>query len=1195
MFPVRAFHSASQDSSTPLKEEDSANDNHNISPILFDDDTNSQSWLSQVLDAFLPSVLGTDIIVSSSTEHATEIRGAITAAANIWIFISLLFVGNLVDKVRSEEWFRRLTVASQGDGRSEGTGVPFAHLNHVSSNLGGALRQAVDLFTFFGGSSKAFKSVFLSALLSLGLNEFAPSLLQLVPGWYSVGLHSISIPSLPPLSIHSNLSVPFSRTASLASELSTVYLQAQLLGTPIRAYRNFPDAIVPLPNISFTEHGEEYATDFPLIPYTCSWMAPTTGDPVGNSTQEAFRNRAIYAGGGYLGSGRAPFFPGTADNVTWVPSFDGALMIVVQAAPLNDIQMARNWWIDLSSSPRSSIPLAWAPYQQEWATTNEDSITTDVSMLLCLPQVTIPAYTITALGSTLWRSDDPLAFRVGNIDETQLKIAMSDCLLDFSTHSPFAFLVLPFNPPPPGTGFLLVYTPANESSLGPLFTSLVQGALPAYLDRGPYGKMKVESQGQRLGLALKSQNEFLWAVGVFYILVSIVGGYVLLLQRKEKPHATRLSVSNVLRLVEWKGSGQAHRWGRLNGSSATEYARDVAGGDGMEADGEDIVFCAFSHGMTSIRYLPVSNGVLKTLTIELQPPIMMGLLVRELRRVRKFAAFITPTVGAAFVAFGAYAYRHDVLVPIEVRSTQLVLVSTVSTILVGFWRTLALGGSQSAIRELRSEEWTRFSDRWTRCPRVDREEFMKTADTISNNRTSVLDSARYSLLFKPRFLVSGYYRLAFISFLVVSACSFISQGAIQLHLRPVPIQNFKLSNVSSFSADIPSLYNTLGPNAPWATEQSLIGNGTQNPTGFQAAAKFGEGYAYLEHELGAVVGLKMPQTDGEGYYFLQPQETIFDRNASIRFYTDLGLMKMACEWTAPRLQEWNTAVDISTFLSIEIPDKHVKGLVSPPVGYPWFHPLQRPQRMNEDKGYVFTGLFAWALFGSSSGSKVNLDFVPHSNLSSHWQTWLRNDIIPTYDSSFTSEFAEVPTKLTTLVCEPNIDILYNSSATIYNGMASFHTRKEAAQKVGNLDFSQLAFLVYSLGSSLAGSTLGSFHPFLQFGLLPGSIAISHSLVGVNSSIPRGGKDISKSFNKIITSQLKIFSQSVAGNVSSLSAPVGERYAVGVSMPQLIATGAMFGALSIATLIFQLRTKLRKFTLAGILLAGGTDLEDWKEK
>ncbi|KAH8914562.1 hypothetical protein BT69DRAFT_1031267 [Atractiella rhizophila] len=141
----------------------------------------------------------------------------------------------------SEEWYRRLMSAT------EEVGAPLAHLNHVSSNLGGTLRHAVDLFSFFTGSSRPFKSIFISALLAIALNEIAPSILQLVPSWYSIGPHKLSIPSLPPLSLHANLSTVFSRTSTTSSEFSTIYVFAALGDVTMPVKRYFPNAVVPLP------------------------------------------------------------------------------------------------------------------------------------------------------------------------------------------------------------------------------------------------------------------------------------------------------------------------------------------------------------------------------------------------------------------------------------------------------------------------------------------------------------------------------------------------------------------------------------------------------------------------------------------------------------------------------------------------------------------------------------------------------------------------------------------------------------------------------------------------------------------------------------------------------------------------------------------------------------------------------------
>ncbi|KAH8923468.1 hypothetical protein BT69DRAFT_1281426 [Atractiella rhizophila] len=632
------------------------------------------------------------------------------------------------------------------------------------------------------------------------------------------------------------------------------------------------------------------------------------------------------------------------------------------------------------------------------------------------------------------------------------------------------------------------------------------------------------------------------------------------------------------------------------GTETRLSGRKIADVAAKEEEEEKVLF-AFREGKVRLRDFPTSKeGMMKTLCLDLPPSKKRGWVEREVRGLRRWFGFITPVVGAAFVAFGSYAYTHDVVVPVKVDESRLVLVGTVFTVAIGFWRTLALGGTRSAIREVRSEEWTRLSDRARNRGLMEQEKVKGVLEDVSTNMTSVIDSTRHSILFKPRSLISGYYRLAFVAFFIMSACSIISQGAIQLQLRPVPLESDKQHNVNSYSADVPTVYTALR-GKPWANEQAVLSRDVIQISieGLQTSSNIGSGYALLEKELGATIGLKMPAGDGEGYFLMQPQETFFEQNASLRFYTDLGTWKINCDWTVPMLQTWTPAVNATSFFSIELPDKNVKGIQSPPWGYPWFHPLQQPQRMDGEEDYIFTGLFAWTIFGSSSGSKVNLDSVPHADLSSDWQDWIRAALYPTY-SAYIQEYLEVPTKLSTLVCEPNIKILHNSTATFFNGTASFDKRDNLGKKVGNLDFAQVAHVFYYLASNLALSELGSFQPYLPFGSLPGLIALSDAkLDGVNSTVPRKGADISKTFNKVMTSQMKIYAQTPWSNVSSFAAPVGERYTVDVSLPQLIATGAMFGVLSVIILVFEFRTKLRKFTLAGILLAGGTDLRGWSKE
>ncbi|KAH8914480.1 hypothetical protein BT69DRAFT_1342805 [Atractiella rhizophila] len=330
----------------------------------------------------------------------------------------------------------------------------------------------------------------------------------------------------------------------------------------------------------------------------------------------------------------------------------------------------------------------------------------------------------------------------------------------------------------------------------------------------------------------------------------------------------------------------------------------------------------------------------------------------------------------------------------------------------------------------------------------------------------------------------------------------------------------------------------------------------------------------------------MPLTNEEGYFVQQPiEEDVY--GASIRFSTDLGVWKMSCQWAAPQLQTWTSDINGSSFVSIQLREHNLQGLVEAPRGYSWFHPLQRPQRIDNEEP-IFTGLFAWTLF---AGSRINLERMPFSKLSADWLDWIIN-ITASYNPEYAS-FYDTPTRLTTLVCEPNIKIFYNSEVTFYNRSVSIRKRNRELEKVGNLDFRRLAYQIYASGSLLGESELGRFSNNSFIGARAGHIALSKSS-DTNSVTLRKGDEAARSLNRALTSELKFHAMVNYVNVTTLSAPVAERFVVDVSFPQLVASGVMFAILSLFIVVFQLRTRLRKFTLAGILLAGGTDLKDWKE-
>ncbi|KAH8930696.1 hypothetical protein BT69DRAFT_1345134 [Atractiella rhizophila] len=877
------------------------------------------------------------------------------------------------------------------------------------------------------------------------------------------------------------------------------------------------------------------------------------------------------------------------DNTSIIPSFDGVIMVAVQTAPLNAI-FAETSWFNFSSVPQFSIPPSWRTYQEEWLLMGNGPIAKETSILLCLPQFSVQSYSVAVDSAQVGgQLENPLPYRVGNIDETQLKIALSDSLHELARTAPSIFTTEFVDQERKATNLsnsTLVDTPVDANALSESITDMVRGALSAYLTGGPFGTTVIQSHGYRMGLVLRAQNEFLWIVAASFFCLAVAGGLVLVLQHREKRLERQLSIAGVLRLVRWdkETSLVGEKW--LNGRGLMEFATDLTTGCGMTDEEEEKVHFAFRNSMVRIADFPAASGTVPTVRLQMTPAPMRKFKI-EGRSLRKLLGFITPVVGGAFIAFGAYAYTHDVIIPEDIGDVRPVLLGTTFTVVIGSWRTLALGGTRSSIREVRSEEWTRLSSRATTQGIMAQENVRTAIGDVSTNTTSTVDQLRRSVLFKPHSLISKYYRLAVLSFLIMSVCSITSQGAIQLRRRVVSIGSSEPVAINAYSTNVSSLYTILSASRePWSTSQG-IGNSDLDfaVNGWRQEFLISSGVGYIEEELDIAVAVQMPPSNAEGYFLLQPAGTEDLKGISIRFLTDLGVWKMSCEWAAPRLQPWSADINSSSFVSIQLMEHNLQGLVAVPSPFSWFTPLQMPQRMDNEE-FISSGLFAWTLF---AGSRINVDNAPFSDLSAEWRDWLTSEISQ-YNPDYGS-FYEIPTRLTTLVCGPNIKIFYNSEVTIYNNTASIRKRNRESEEVGNLEFGQLAFQVYAMGSMLGESELGRFSDNLLIGSRAGHVALSNSS-DANSIVLRTGAEAARSLNSILTSELKLVATVNIHNVTTLSAPVGERYVVDVSLPQLVASGVMFAILSLLLLVFQVRTRLRKFTLAGILLAGGTDLQDW---
>jgi hypothetical protein len=192
----------------------------------------------------------TPLVISHSTEHAAKISQAFTAICAVWHFIALIPVISVVQKVRSEEWWRRLS-----------TGNSFKRANSVSSNINGTFAHTVEVV--IASSSRYFKFAWMLSLIAVILADIAPAAIHTKVGLNSIPT-SFLVPALPPNSIYSNYSEPFFTIGDQvysSVDIAGVYYNALLFtATDVKAAPPTPNALVPQPNIS-PGQGYRYLTD----------------------------------------------------------------------------------------------------------------------------------------------------------------------------------------------------------------------------------------------------------------------------------------------------------------------------------------------------------------------------------------------------------------------------------------------------------------------------------------------------------------------------------------------------------------------------------------------------------------------------------------------------------------------------------------------------------------------------------------------------------------------------------------------------------------------------------------------------------------------------------------------------------------------------------------------------------------------
>lgn len=190
------------------------------------------------------------IVISHSIEHATIISQAFTAIFSVWHFVALIPALSVVDEVRSEEWWRRLTHSTS-----------FGRANSVSSNISGSLAHTVEIITAW--SSCHYKVAWLAAAIAVILADVAPGAIHAQIGMNAIDA-AFEVPALPPNSVYANYSIPFTFTRDqdhASIDIAPVYYKAMTNDVGyVKVAPPTSNAIMPRPNIE-PGQGYRYSTD----------------------------------------------------------------------------------------------------------------------------------------------------------------------------------------------------------------------------------------------------------------------------------------------------------------------------------------------------------------------------------------------------------------------------------------------------------------------------------------------------------------------------------------------------------------------------------------------------------------------------------------------------------------------------------------------------------------------------------------------------------------------------------------------------------------------------------------------------------------------------------------------------------------------------------------------------------------------
>jgi hypothetical protein len=190
------------------------------------------------------------LVVSKSTHNAAVISQAVTTLFAIWHLVALIPAFSVVQRVRREEWWRRML-----------RGTYFNRANSVSSNINGTFGHTYEMAVSW--SSRYFKLAWVTTITAAIIADIAPGAIRVEVG-LSGAPSSYPVPALPPNSIYSNYSQPFLNSGDIlhaSADIAPIYYEAfTFVGLYFKTTPPAYNVLVPRPNIT-PGQGYRYSTD----------------------------------------------------------------------------------------------------------------------------------------------------------------------------------------------------------------------------------------------------------------------------------------------------------------------------------------------------------------------------------------------------------------------------------------------------------------------------------------------------------------------------------------------------------------------------------------------------------------------------------------------------------------------------------------------------------------------------------------------------------------------------------------------------------------------------------------------------------------------------------------------------------------------------------------------------------------------